>query len=242
VPYRDQTELPVFDTGLPDLNLVQLFRRNRYVGADRLSDANQVSFGVTSRMLDANDGRQFLSATFGQTYYFDTPRVTLPGETPPERKTSNFISQLELTAYRDWNINLGHEWNPELSESEKTELALQYRPANDKVINAGYRFRRDLIKQVDASVAWPVAKSWNVYARAVYSLLDDALIEEFAGLEYSSCCWKIRMVQRRYVSDRTGERDSSIALQIELKGLGNVGVPIDAFLQRSIRGYSRDAR
>ena len=43
VPFRDQTELPVFDTGLPDLNIVQLFRRNRYVGADRLSDANQLS-------------------------------------------------------------------------------------------------------------------------------------------------------------------------------------------------------
>ncbi len=35
VPYRDQDDLPVFDSGLPDLNLVQLFRTNRYVGGDQ---------------------------------------------------------------------------------------------------------------------------------------------------------------------------------------------------------------
>ncbi len=249
VPYREQSQLPVFDSGLPDLNIVQLFRRNRYVGADRLSDANQVSVGVTSRLLDADSGRQFLSATFGQTYYFDSPRVTLPGETPLIRDTSNFISQLSLTAYRDWNVNLGHEWNPEFSSSEKTELALQYRPTGgpaggpagahpgSRVINAGYRFRSGLIEQVDASVAWPVAGRWNVFARGVYSLRDDTLIEQFAGFEYAACCWRLRLVQRRYVSDRTGERDSSIALQLELRGLGSVGLP-DAFLERAIRGYS----
>ena len=32
VPYRNQDELPIFDTGLPDLNLTELFRTNRYVG------------------------------------------------------------------------------------------------------------------------------------------------------------------------------------------------------------------
>jgi LPS-assembly protein len=107
------------------------------------------------------------------------------------------------------------------------------------VINVGYRFRRDLIEQVDASVAWPISRRWNIYAGAVYSLRDENLIEEFAGLEYGSCCWRLRLVQRRYVSSRTGERDNSIALQLELSGLSSVGVPADAFLEDAIRGYSR---
>ena len=53
VPFRDQADLPVFDTALPDLNIVQLFRRNRYVGADRLSDSNQLSAGATARLESA---------------------------------------------------------------------------------------------------------------------------------------------------------------------------------------------
>jgi LPS-assembly protein len=239
VPFRDQTELPVFDTGLPDLNIVQLFRRNRYVGADRLSDSDQLAAGATMRMLDVEDGRQYLSGTIGQAWYFEAPRVTLPGEPAVLRDYSNLVGELDLTAYQDWSVSLGVEWNPDATQTEKGAASVQYRPAPDSVMNVGYRFRRGLIEQVDASVAWPVARRWNVYAGGVYSLRDETLIEEFAGLEYGSCCWKLRAVYRQYVSSRTGERDSSIAVQLELSGLSNVGVPADAFLESAIRGYSR---
>src|SRR5215469_3778252 len=96
VPYRAQDQLPVFDTAIPDLNPVQLFRTNRYVGADRVSDANQVSVGLTSRLLDAQSGRQFIAATIGQIYYFEIPRVTLPGEAPITYGRSDFVAQLSL--------------------------------------------------------------------------------------------------------------------------------------------------
>ena len=239
VPFRDQNDLPVFDTGIPDLNLVELFRRNRYVGADRLSDANQLSGGVTARLIDTASGQQYLSATLGETWYFESPRVLLPDEVPSNRQYSNFVGELELSAYRHWNMRLGLEWNPDATQSEKGQLSVQYKPAAQSVVNLGYRFRRDLIEQVDGSVAWPIARRWNVYTGAIYSLRDEALIDQFAGFEYVSCCWRVRLVQRRYVSSRTGQRDSSLALQLELNGMSSVGVPADAFLENAIRGYSR---
>lgn len=260
VPYRNQDDLPVFDTGPADLNLVQLFRTNRYVGADRLGDANQVAIGLTSRLLDADTGEQFISATVGQAYYFDQPRVTLPGEIPEDPETSDIIAELDLRAYGDWNINAGIQWDPGETRSERGDLQVQYQPAYDRVVNVGYRFRRDRLEQVDGSLAWPVGKQWSVYARMVYSLEDDALdnssqdptlpgspplrhdekgvIDQFAGFEYRSCCWRLRMVARRYVSDRTGDLDTSVLLQLELNGLSNVGVGANTFLERSIRGYS----
>ena len=239
VPFRDQTDLPVFDTALPDLSLVELFRSNRYVGADRLSDANQLSGGITARLLDTASGQQFLSATLGETWYLSSPRVVLPGEVASDRQYSNFIGELDLSAYRHWNIRMGVEYNPFDARSEKAQASVQYKPAAKSVVNVGYRFRRDLIEQVDGSIAWPLARRWNVYAGTVYSLRDNSLIDEFAGFEYASCCWRLRLVQRRYVSSRTGNRDSSLALQLELTGLSSVGVPADAFLEHAIRGYSR---
>ena len=86
IPFRDQDDLPLFDTALPDLNLVQLFRTNRYVGADRLGDANELAAGLTTRLLRAENGQQYLTATIGQRFYFESPRVVLPGEVP-ERAT-----------------------------------------------------------------------------------------------------------------------------------------------------------
>lgn len=261
VPYRNQDNLPTFDTGLADLNLVQLFRTNRYVGADRLGDANQLAIGFTSRLLDADSGEQFISATVGQAYYFDQPRVTLPGEAPEDPENSDIIAELDLRAYGDWNISAGIQWDPGQTRSERGDLQLQYQPEFDRVMNVGYRFRRARLEQVDGSVAWPISKQWSVYARMVYSLEDGAIddsrqdptlpppttplrrdekgvIDQFAGFEYRSCCWRLRMVARRYVSDRTGDLDTSVLLQLELNGLSNVGVGANTFLERSIRGYS----
>jgi len=238
VPFRNQDELPVFDTAAADLNLVQLFRTNRFVGADRLSDANQISVGVTSRLLDAEDGKQFISGTIGQTYYFDSPRVTLPGEVLSDNEVSDIIAELDVTAFGNWNVGMGVQYNPNETRSEKGDVQLQYKPAFDRVVNVGYRFRRGNIEQVDGSVAWPIGQSWTAYARAVYSLEDQQSLDQFAGLEYRSCCWRVRAVARRYVSDRTGDTDTSFLLQLELNGLSSVGVGADAFLERAIRGYS----
>lgn len=238
VPYRDQDDLPVFDSGLPDLNLVQLFRTNRYVGADRVGDANQLSVGLTSRLLDASRGRQFLSATLGQAIYFEDPRVRLPDEPVRNRSTSDLIAELELSAFKHWNARLGYQWNPDRSQSERSEFYLQYRPASDRVVNAGYRFRRDLLEQVDVSAAWPISDRWRAYGRWVYSLNEDKTLDQFAGFEYGSCCWAVRVVTRRFVSSRTGDTDTSIGLELELKGLSSVGVDNEAFLREAIRGYS----
>ncbi len=263
VPYRNQDQLPVFDTNLADLNLVQLFRTNRYVGADRLGDANQLAIGFTSRWLDAETGEQYIAATVGQAYYFDRPRVTLPGEAIEDPETSDIVAEIDLRAYGDWNIRGGIHWDPGETRSERGQLMLQYRPDFDRVMNLGYRFRRDRLEQVDGSVAWPISERWSIYGRMVYSLEDDAIddtapfdpslptdtlprrdetgvIDQFAGLEYRSCCWRFRLVARRYVSDRTGDLDTSVLLQLELNGLSSVGTGANTFLERSIRGYSFD--
>jgi LPS-assembly protein len=236
-PFREQSNLPLFDTGLPDLNLVQLFRANRYVGADRVNDANQVSFGLTSRLFNADTGAQYLAASFGQAYYFEKPRVVLPDEPAATRDTSDFVAQISLSAYKDWNVEAGLQWNPEDTRSERSQFRLQYRPDGDRVLNLSYRAQRDRLEQAEVSGAWPIGKHWNAYARAVYSMRDDQMLERFAGFEYRACCWRLRAVARRSVSNRDGSQESSFYLQLELNGLASVG-DADAFLEHTIRGYS----
>ncbi|MGH8140080.1 MAG: LPS-assembly protein LptD [Steroidobacteraceae bacterium] len=244
VPYRNQDQLPLFDTALPDLDPVELFRNNRYVGADRVGDANQVSVGVTSRLLDARDGRQFLAATFGQTYYFTTPRVLLPGEEVRTDHRSDFVAQLALTAFQDWSADLGLQWDPQTSRSERSQVNIQYKPAGESVINVGYRYQRDVLEQAEISTAWPISQSWNVFLRGVYSLKDHTALERFAGFEYRACCWRVRFGGRRFVSTHpvppatTGAQDTGIWVQLELTGLASVGSASDSFLTEAIRGYA----
>jgi len=239
VPYRNQDELPVFDTALPDLNLVELFRTNRYVGADRVSDANQLSAGVTSRLVDSSTGQQFLAATLGQTYYFDSPRVTLPEETPISTPHSDLVAELALTAYKHWNVDVGLQWDPNAGRSDRTFVQLQFKPAAQSVINLAYRFQRNSLDQAEVSGAWPVARDWNAYTRLVYDLSEHKSLDSFAGFEYGACCWKVRFLARRFLRTATGQQDTGIFLQLELTGLASVGSQADTFLGTAIRGYSR---
>jgi LPS-assembly protein len=236
-PYRAQNDLPLFDTALPDLNLVELFRTNRYVGADRVGDADQVSVGATSRLLDAQDGTQFLAATLGQIYYFKAPRVLLPDELPETSGTSDMVAQLALTAYKHWSANLDLEWDPTTFAGERTEVSVQYHPAPEQVLNLTYRLQRDRLKQIEGSGAWPVGHNWNLYSRVVYSLLDEKMLDQFAGFEYGACCWRLRLVGRRFLSNPTGQQSTGVYVQLELTGLASVGSAADALLTEAIPGY-----
>jgi LPS-assembly protein len=239
-PYRRQDDLPVFDTGLPELDVVRLFSVDRYVGGDRLGDANRLALGLTTRLMDAASGRQYLAGTIGQQFYFEKPRVQLPGELPEQRNASDIVAELELSAYRNWSVELATQWDPDSSNTVLGQAALQYRPRADSVVNVGYRYRKGSVEQWETSTAWRVSPRWSLYARYVYSARDAKAIDSFAGVEYEACCWKLRVMASRYVSNRTGQQDTAVSVQLELKGLSSVGTTSDASLERRIRGYSRD--
>jgi LPS-assembly protein len=240
IPFRDQADLPVFDTITPDLNLVQLFRKNRFLGPDRIGDTDKVSIGVTSRILDVSSGRELVTATIGQTRYFTDRLVTLPGEAPSFTESSDYIAEVRFLLYENLNFDFGHQWGTTGNGTTQSEARLQYRPSRNKILNLAYRFRRDSLEQGDISWSWPISSRWNFVGRYNYSFRDDEALEQFYGLEYESCCWGLRIVSRRHISTRDGTRDSSFGLQLVLKGMSSVGTAADRLLERGILGYSAD--
>jgi LPS-assembly protein len=237
-PFRDQTDLPVFDTIVPDLNLVQLYRNNRFLGVDRIADLDKLSVGVTSRVLDANTGRELMSATIGQALYLSNQVVDLPGQPLAQGDSSDYIAKLSFLLYDKMNFDFGHQWSNESSGTTQSEARLQYRPQTNKILNLAYRFRRDALEQGDVSWSWPLTQTWNFVGRYNYSFRDERTLEQFYGLEYESCCWGLRLVSRRYISTRDGTTDSSIGLQLVLKGMMSVGTAADKLLEHGILGYS----
>jgi LPS-assembly protein len=242
VPFEDQSALPVFDTILPDFNLIQLFRKYQYVGPDRVADTDQLSFGVTTRLVDAASGRERLTATLGQTRYLNPQQVTLPGTPPTTTDASDYVAEMAVGLRDAWAIDVGYQWNSETSSTARTETRLEYRPKADRLFGIGYRYRRDALEQGDFSLVWPLAQRWRLIGRYSYSFLDKERLEDFVGWEYEACCWRLRMVNRNYVSRRTGETDNSISVQLELKGLSQRATSPDELLDRGILGYRNIAR
>jgi len=243
VPFEDQSDLPVFDTITPDLNLIQLFRKNRFLGVDRIADTDQLSVGITSRVLDVGTGEELMSGTIGQIRYFNTSNVSLPPASTFTDESSDYIAELHFLLLKNVNFDLGHQWGTSGDRgTTQSQARLQYRPATNRIINLAYRFRRDSLEQGDVSWSWPLSRKWNFVGRYNYSFRDEKALEEFYGLEYESCCWGLRMVTRRYISTRDGTRDTTYGLQLVLKGMASVGTAADKLLERGILGYSADPR
>jgi LPS-assembly protein len=237
VPFEDQTQLPVFDTILPDFNLVQLFRKYQFVGPDRISDTDQLSFGVTTRLIEERTGVQRLAATVGQTRYLSTQSVSLPGRQPIDANASDYVAELSIGLRDAWNLDLGYQWNSDTERTARTETRFEYRPADDRLFGFAYRYRRSIIEQGDFSLVWPITDRWRFIGRYSYSFLEKEPLEQFLGWEYDACCWRLRVVGRRFVSRRTGESDSSISVQLELKGFSQRVSSPEELLDRGILGY-----
>ncbi len=232
VPYKNQDDLPKFDTSIPDFSFLNLFRENRFVGGDRIGDANQVTLGLTSRFVDEADGIERLRASIGEIYYLADRRVNIPAGAIAGN-TSDIAAELTAWLLGNWHARAGVQWNRDQHRSQKGNLFLQYNPARRKIINLGYRFIRDEIRQVDVSTEWPLGGRWSARARSLYSLRDDENIESYAGIEYNACCWAVRVFARQRLSETRGQVNG-IMFELELAGLSKLGSAPQSPLKQSL--------
>ncbi|MGQ0699579.1 MAG: LPS-assembly protein LptD [Panacagrimonas sp.] len=231
VPFDNQDELPLFDTGEPDFDFVQLFARNRFSGEDRLADARHVAGAATLRELDPATGRTRWSASVGQLYRIRAPRVSIPGLLPPEDGATEFIAQFDYHLTPGWKALIAGQWAPENNDFERTQLGLRYRePLGRRQLDLAYRYRRDLLEQADLSFLTPITGAWTFAARTRFSLADNESRENFVGVEYGTCCWALRVSHRRFISNTSGDKDSGVYVQLQLKGLANIGAGTDELL------------
>lgn len=247
IPFRDQNQLPVFDTALDDFNFSQLFTENRYVGNDRIGDANQLTLAVTSRLLDPSGGIERMRFTVGQRLYFEDQRVFLPNETPRSSSSSDVLLGAEGRLSEAWTLNSLVQLNLDSGNTERLNLGARWNPEPGKVIAGSYRFIRRLVdpvgsvnnlKQFDIATQWPVNPQWTFLGRWNYSLVQSKTLEALAGFEYNADCWALRLVVHR-LTTTTQQSSTSVYVQLELSGLARLGTsPLD-LLRRSVPGFLR---
>ncbi len=232
VPYRNQDQQPNFDTSIPDLSFLNLFRDNRFIGGDRIGDANQLTVALSTRLFDDLDGIERLRASLGQTLHFADRRVGLPasGSQPGpsvvgvgEAPRSNLVGELAARLIGNWYGQATVEVNEQDDNVRRHGAYLQYQPARNRILILGERYTRNELKQTDVAFQWPLGTQWTALGRSIYSQYDHRNVDSYLGLEYSACCWALRaFATQRY--DAVGDRQvSSIQLQLELAGLSRIG-------------------
>lgn len=244
VPVAEQSNIPLFDTSEPDFSFAQLFRDNRFNGADRVSNANQLTTALTTRIIDDENGNERFSASIGQIHYFDDREVSLTG-TSVETDSSSDIAAEFVIRDENWSYRLSLLQNSRSNEIDKGNFLYHYQTDDRHIFNLGYRYRRDdlvdanEIDQSDISWKWPLSEHWSVLARWNYSLNEKRDLENIAGFEYNSCCWAFRIISRGHLTqDENNEDvfDRSIIFTLVLKGFGSTG-KANQELERAILGF-----
>lgn len=240
IPFRDQSQIPNFESGLQDINIATIFSENQFSGYDRINDANQVTFGVTSRFINSDSGIERLRVALAQRYYFQSQRVTVPGVPPrsSESSSSDLLAALSGTVAPHWAVEAGWQYNTDLSQTQKFNVGTRYQPQPGKVLNLVYRDSVNSVRQTDISTQWPLTSQWTALARWNYSLLDNRTLEALGGIEYNGGCWVFRAVGHRFAT-ATQQASTSIFLQLELNGVSRIGSNPMEVLRRNIGGYVR---
>ncbi|MGR9012362.1 MAG: LPS-assembly protein LptD [Gammaproteobacteria bacterium] len=278
VPNVNQDNIPIFDTAPNDFSFNSMFLENRFSGSDRVGDANQLTAALTTRLIDAKTGKEKLKLSVGQILYFQDRKVIypgyqepLPGFFPDSNSLSSLVTDLNVGLTEHISVNSGTQWNPYLNEVVRHNVGLHYQDEPGEIVNLGYRYRKNIIYpaalgartfdiiQSDASFHWPIYNEWSAVGRWTYSLLNNSTQESFLGIEKENCCWRFRVIGRRWINsvntlntnpniqnslniDATGVSQTGVFFQIELKGLTGIGEKLDEFFEQQIYGYRKSQK
>jgi LPS-assembly protein len=202
---------------------------------------------LTSKLIESKTGLERFRAGLGQVFYFRPPKVTLGG-TATDARSSDLIAFASSQMAPSLSADVGLQYTPNLSRSQKFTLAAHYSPVPGKVINAAYRYARESnnpgvagrpgIEQVDLSSQWPITQNISGLARVNWSVEDRKLLEGLVGFEYNAGCWQLRAVAHRFIT-ATQQYSTSFQIQLELSGLSRIGINPLETLRQNIAGYRR---
>ncbi|MDX1796202.1 MAG: LPS-assembly protein LptD, partial [Hydrogenovibrio sp.] len=231
IPYQDQSNIPIFDTGVKSLDFTNLFAYNRFSGYDRIGDANQLSAALTTRFLKA-DGTPIAEAGLGQIFYLADRKVQLSGTTPSTNKVSDYFVKLGFTANRFTFASTS-----------------QYSYRNYELTNANSRLKLDLTprfkflltdtiqnnnlpgekEDLAAGFNWHINHKWTLGSYWNYDFTANRKTEVNSAIRYDSCCWASELSVKE-AQLASGLYNYSVQYVIEFKGLSSVGTPFKKYL------------
>lgn len=256
--FQDQSGQPDFDSSELTFTYNQLFRETRFSGRDRIDDADQLSVGITTRFIDETDGREEFNASIGQIFYFKDREVRLNADDPPlENGGSEVAGELSFYPNERLSLRTSLVWDPYSDRMNSGNFFTSYTRDDGSIYNLGYSYRRPLTtvdttqpptEEAHVSFYMPAGLNWRVFAAVNYSIEAGESVEDMFGVEYDTCCWKLRLLHLRYFDTASGEnpdfddplleREDSTQVQIVLKGMGGFGSRASSIMKDMIRGFT----
>ena len=235
-PFRDQSQLPNFDSGLKGFDFSSIFTDNLFSGDDRINDADHVTVGMTSRFFENSSGIERLRLSGAQRYFNSGNHVA---NNTANRSDILFGATGKLS--QSWAIDSLLQYSGVLSRVQKHQHSILYTPLDGSVIKFSHRSERDSLEQYDISIKSAISGLWSTAARWNFSKDSSKLIEGLMGLEYDNGCWGWRLVVSRVLlgqNENNHDRYATqVLMQLDLKGFTRIGQNAMGLLREKVTGY-----
>jgi len=261
-----------FDAGDLTFNYNQLFRTTRFAGGDRLDDANQLSLAVSTAFSSKNTGVERLRMSIGQIFYGRDREVLIYDKginatsavlKESRRSTSDWAAQVSGQVSARLHVSADAAYDQQTDHLDSANAGIHYMDDSYRIANIIYRYTlKPLItspsqlvpvavqsmNQLDTSIILPINSRWSIIARNNHDFTHDVELDTFAGLEYNDCCYRVRVVGRRWLRvdyttqgffEKLSNKDfePSIMIEVELKGLGSMDRQLSNLLERTVTGF-----
>ena len=253
IPEKDQNNIGIYDTTNLQDDYNGLFRDRRFSGIDRIAQANQISWGVTSRIL-TEENNEVLRFSLGRIVYFNESNFNSSEQDTVVDKSA-LAADIFLHLSRNWQFSSDIQYNTDLSVTNKSQTSLDYLFSNNQTIQLNHRYTRDVsgesLEQMSLATNVKIASRWQFVGRFTQDLKGKRSIESYAGLEYSSCCWGIRFTYHRNINSKIDDAlninenrdafDSSFNIQFVYNGINSnkSSNSVGDMFNSSIFGYKR---
>jgi len=247
IPDKDQSNIGVYDTTNLQDDYNGLFRDKRFSGLDRVAQANQYSWGLTTRLLDGANQEQF-RMSLGRIVYLNNSNFTIDDDNDVAADESALAAEVYARISRKWQFSSDIQYNAEDDVTNKSQTSIDYLINKNQTIQLNHRYSRDVsgmtLEQLSLAGNVRINRNWQIIARVTQDLQQARSIESYAGLQYQSCCWSVSFAYHRYINanfdvqssdnENRDEFDSGFMLRFSMKAQD-----ITEMFNSSIFGYKR---
>lgn len=242
-PYRDQSNIPNFDTGISDVSYHQLLSDSWFLGYDRIQDLHAITPAINYRYMDKEGLTRFDMSLAEQILLADT-KVGIDNSQTFTGRSLGMAWQASLQPKHNFWVDMTGAMTADYDLNSIT-AHLRYQPNEQSLFNLGMIERKDhpataqrALSAYTASAIFPINNRWRILSQAQYDYKNDLLLDALLGINYEDCCYGVSIYARRYHNDLTPSAGASNAImaEIRLNGL-NGGGKLNRLMSDKVMGY-----
>lgn len=215
IPNKDQSAIGLYDSTTLQDDFSGLFRDRRFSGLDRIAEANQYSWGLTTRILDP-ESQERLRLSLGRIVYLNSSNIQEDSNSlqSVEVTESALATEIYFRINNDWQFSGDIQYDTQANLTNKGHSKIKYEFKKNQSIQLNHRYTRNVsgnrLEQLSLLGNVNIDPNWQLVGQVTQDLQNKRSLESYLGVEYSSCCWGIRLSFHRNINSTIDEEQFNL--------------------------------